>query len=91
MRVEDEFECLKTLWELLEIIFDIEVHRLGLALIIQLAGITGNRPQALLDLQFRYVSVSLLPDPEGGEWPRVLIEWKFNKTKTRVSFPEFPL
>ncbi|OCK73115.1 hypothetical protein K432DRAFT_430744 [Lepidopterella palustris CBS 459.81] len=81
MRAEDEFECLKTLWESPEMIFDMEVHRLGLALIIQLAGITGNRPKALLKLRFKHVKVALLPDPEGGEWPRPLIEWKFNETK----------
>jgi len=26
MQVEDEFKCLKTLWELLKIIFNIEMH-----------------------------------------------------------------
>ena len=38
---------------------------LGMALIMQLAGITGNRPEALLNLKFEHVAIALLPDPEG--------------------------
>lgn len=37
MRAEDEFECLKTLWSSEELKFDIEIHRLSLALLMQLA------------------------------------------------------
>jgi len=81
MRVEDEFECLKTLWSSREMVFEAEVHRLAMALLMQLAGSTGNRPKALLQLRFRHVSVALLPDPEGSEWPRVMIDWKFENTK----------
>jgi hypothetical protein len=81
MRVEDEFECLKTLWLSREMVFEAEVLRLFLALLMQLAGSTGNRPKALLQLRFRHVSVALLPDPEGSEWPRVMIDWKFENTK----------
>lgn len=81
MRAEDEFECLGALYTSPEMVFDMEAHRLGLALFMQLSGITGNRPQALLNVQFKHVAVALLPDPEGGEWPRVLIEWKFDETK----------
>jgi hypothetical protein len=81
MRAEDEFECLKTLWMSREMVFELEVHRISLALLWQLAGITGNRPSALLQLRFQDVSVALLPDPDGSEWPRVMIEWKFQNTK----------
>ena len=81
MRVEDAFECLKTLWSLKEMVFEAEVLRLSLALLMQLAGSTGNRPKALLQLRFRHVSVALLPDPEGSRWPRVMIDWKFENTK----------
>jgi hypothetical protein len=48
---------------------------------MKLAGGTGNRPKALLQLRFRDISVALLPDPEGSEWPRVVIDWKFENTK----------
>jgi len=81
MRAEDEFECLKTLWVSPEMVFDMGICRLELTLIMQLAGINGNRPKALLKLRFKHIKVSLLPDPEGGEWPRVLIEWRFAETK----------
>ena len=40
-----------------------------------LAGGTGNRPTALLQLRFLDISVALLPDLEGSEWPRVVIDW----------------
>jgi hypothetical protein len=82
MRAQDEFECLKTLWSSEELKFDTEIHRLGLALLMQLAGITGNRPKALLQLRFKDVAVALLPDPHGSDWPRLMIEWKFSTTKT---------
>jgi Protein of unknown function (DUF3435) len=81
MRAEDEFECLKTLYTSPEMVFDMEAHRLGMALVMQLAGITGNRPQALLNLKFKHVAVALLPDPEGGKFPRPMIDWKFEDTK----------
>jgi hypothetical protein len=84
MKTEDEFECLKTLYTSLEMVFDMEVHRLSLALFMQLAGTTGNRPQALLNVRFKHVAVALLLDQEGGEWPRVVIEWKFQETKEYI-------
>lgn len=43
MRLGDEFELLKTLHLPVEMIFDHEQHRMQLALLMQLAGITGNR------------------------------------------------
>ena len=81
MRVEDEFECLKTLWGSKDMVFELEVHRIAVALLMKLAGGTGNRPKALLQLRFRDISVALLPDPQGSEWPRVVIDWKFENTK----------
>ncbi|KAI4086415.1 MAG: hypothetical protein L6R37_008419 [Teloschistes peruensis] len=48
---------------------------------MQLAGITGNQPAALLAVRYRHIKVTLLPDPEGGEQPRVLIEIVFHHTK----------
>jgi len=81
MRVEDEFECLKTLWGSEEMVFELEIHRIATALLMELAGGTGNRPTALLQLRFRDIAVALLPDPEGSEWPRVVIDWRFENTK----------
>ena len=82
MRAEDEFELLKTLWLSGEILFDHERHRVALALILQLAGITGNRPGALLALRYRHVKLFLLLDAIAGNRPRVLMEVKFEETKT---------
>ena len=48
---------------------------------MQLAGITGNRPSALLAVRYRDIQVTLLEDPDGGEQPRMLIEIVFNHTK----------
>ena len=81
MRSEDEFELLKTLYYSTEIIFNHERYRVQLALIMQLAGITGNRPSALLAVCYRDVKVTLLRDPQGGDQPRVLVEIVYNHTK----------
>lgn len=81
MRAEDELELLKTPWLSYEIAFDHERHRIALGLILQLAGNTGNRPGALLALRSRYIKLFLLPDPAGGEQPRVLMEITFQYTK----------
>lgn len=81
MRAEDLFELLKTLWVSKETRFNHERHRVQMALIMQLAGITGNRPGALLALRYKHIKVTLLPDPEGGEQPRVLIEIRYELTR----------
>ena len=81
LHAEDEFELLKTLYTSTETTFPHERYRVQLALITQLTGITGNRPGALLAVRYRHINVTLLPDPEGGGQPRVLIEIVFNHTK----------
>ena len=48
MRAGDEFELLKTLYLSSEVTLNHERHRVQLALIMQLTGITGNRPAPLL-------------------------------------------
>ena len=50
-RVEDKFECLKTLQASREMVFELEKHRIALVLLIQLAGCPGIRLQALLQLR----------------------------------------
>ena len=81
LHAEDEFELLKTLYTSTETTFPHERYRIQLALIMQLAGITGNRPSALLAVRYQHIKVTLLEDPNGGEQPRVLIEIVFNHTK----------
>ncbi|KAI9888214.1 MAG: hypothetical protein M1814_001087 [Vezdaea aestivalis] len=82
MRSEDEFELLKTLWTSNNMRFDHERHRLELACIVQLAGITGNRPDALLSMKYKDLKVALLRNPNGGEYPRPIIDAKFGHTKS---------
>ncbi|TQB67628.1 hypothetical protein MPDQ_005096 [Monascus purpureus] len=55
-------------------------HRIELALFLQLAGLTTNRPQAILNLRYRHIQVSLLRDPQGG-LHRIVIEFTFEFTK----------
>ena len=81
MRTEDEFELLKTLYLSSEITFNHERYRVQLALIMQLAGITGIRPAALLAVCYQHVKVALLSDPHGGEHPRVLVEIVYKYAK----------
>lgn len=45
-----------------------------LALVLQLAGITGNRTDALLGLRSENPKVTLLCDLAGNEWSRMLTE-----------------
>jgi len=52
-----------------------------LTLVIQLAGITGNRLFTLLAFRYQYIKMTLLEDPNGGEQPRMLIEIVFNHIK----------
>jgi hypothetical protein len=42
MRVEDEFECPKTLWGSKEMVFERELHRIATASLMKLAGGTGT-------------------------------------------------
>ncbi|XMA19909.1 hypothetical protein WAI453_012700 [Rhynchosporium graminicola] len=39
-----------------------------------LAGITGNRPEALVELRYRHLKLTLIRDPDGGSRPRLFIE-----------------
>ncbi|GIZ48168.1 hypothetical protein CKM354_001124100 [Cercospora kikuchii] len=81
MRAEDEFELLKTLWESPDVELQHEYLRAQLALMIQLAGITGNRPGALRRLQYKDLKIALLPNCDGGDRPRLVIDFTFEHTK----------
>ena len=82
VRAEDEFELLKTLWGTSRVPMDHERLRVQLALLIQLAGITGSRPGALMSLTYGDFALSLLRDPKGSEWPRLIVDVTFNNTKS---------
>ena len=82
VRAEDEFELLRTLWGSVDVIMEHERLRVQEALILVLAGITGNRPEALLSLRWKHVKMALLRDPDGSEWPRPIVDLTFEKTKS---------
>ena len=82
VRAEDEFELLRTLWGSAEVVMEHERLRVELDLILKLAGITGNRPEALLGLRWKHVKMALLRDPDGSEWPRPIVDVTFEKTKS---------
>ena len=65
--IKDEFKLLKILHTSIETTFPYEQYRVQLALIIQLARITGNRPSILLVVCYQHIRVTLLEDPNGGE------------------------
>ena len=82
VRAEDQFELLLTLWRSAEVGMEHERLRVQLALILQLAGITGNRPEASLSLRWKHVKIALLRYPDGSKWPRPIVELTFEKTKS---------
>lgn len=60
MRAEDQFELLRTARSSVEVGMEHERVRVQLALLLQLTGITGSRPDALLSLRYKPVKVALL-------------------------------
>ncbi|EGC46846.1 C2H2 finger domain-containing protein [Histoplasma capsulatum var. duboisii H88] len=56
-------------------------QRILLCLFFQLAGFSANRPQALLNLCYRHIKITLLKDPAGGP-NNILIEFTVEFAKT---------
>jgi len=82
IRVEDEVELLAALWSSSRMSMEHERLRVQLALLIQLAGITGSRPSALMSLQYQDFKLSLLRDPAGSDWPLLIVDVTFRNTKS---------
>jgi len=55
-------------------------HYIQLALFLQLAGFSGNWPQAVLSLYYRHIIVTLLRDPNRGPH-NILIEFIYEFIK----------
>lgn len=66
MYVEDLAEFVRVLLATTEMTFEIGWLRVQLILFCQLAGIMGNRPEALVELRFRHLKLTLIRDPSGG-------------------------
>jgi hypothetical protein len=80
MYVEDLVEYLQTNLTTTKKRYTHGWHCIQLALFCQLAGFSGNRPQALFNLQYRDIVVTLLRDSNGGAH-RILIEFTCKFTK----------
>jgi Protein of unknown function (DUF3435) len=69
MLIEDVAEFARVLLTTTEMTFDCGWLRIELILFCQLAAITGSRPQALLNLQYRHIELTLIRDPKEPEGP----------------------
>ncbi|ORX95381.1 hypothetical protein BCR34DRAFT_607969 [Clohesyomyces aquaticus] len=93
MYIEDQTLVLQTNLETTEKRYSHGRYRIQAHLYLQLGGFTANRPQALLNLCYRHIQVTLLRDPEGGPH-RVLLEFTFEFTKEFLGIKDmntFPL
>jgi hypothetical protein len=73
MYVTDLAEYARVLLVTTEMSFLIGWLRVQLILFCQLAGITGNRPEALVELRYRHLQLTLIRDPTMDR-PRLFIE-----------------
>jgi len=80
MYVEDLVEVLQTNLITTKKKYSHGRHRIQVALFLHLAGFSASRPQALLNLCYRHIAVTLLRDPEGGPH-RILLEFTYEFTK----------
>ncbi|KAH6667257.1 hypothetical protein B0J14DRAFT_603092, partial [Halenospora varia] len=80
MYVEDLAEYARVLLITREMTFQLGWLRIQLILFCQLAGITGNRPEALVQLRYRHLKLTLIRDHKNPR-PRLFIELTAEFTK----------
>jgi hypothetical protein len=80
MYVEDLAEFARVLLATTQMTFEIGWLRVQLIFFCQLAGITGNRPEALVNLRFRHLNLTLIRD-RNADRPRLFIELTTEYTK----------
>jgi hypothetical protein len=80
MYVEDLAEYARVLLTTREMTFQLGWLRIQLILFCQLAGITGNRPEALVQLRYRHLKLTLIRDHNNPR-PRLFIELTAEFTK----------
>jgi hypothetical protein len=80
MDVEDLAKVIETTISTTKKKFGHSCHCIELGLFLQLAGLTANRPQAILNLRYWHIQVSLLRDPQGGPH-HIVIKFTFEFTK----------
>jgi len=74
MYAEDLVEFARVLLATTEMIYNIGWLRIQLVLFCQLAGITGNWLEALVELRYRHLKLTLIRNPDRGGRPRIFIE-----------------
>jgi hypothetical protein len=80
MYVEDLAEYARVLLATREMTFKLGWFRIQLILFCQLAGITSNRLEALVQLRYRYLKLTLIRDYNSSR-PRLFIELTAEYTK----------
>lgn len=73
MYAEDLVEFTRVLLKTTQMTFEIGWLRIQPILFSQLASITGNRPEALVELRLRHLELTLIRDPSEGR-PRLFSE-----------------
>ena len=87
MYVTDLAEYARVLLATTEMSFVIGWLRVQLILFCQLAGITGNRPEALVELRYRHLQLTLIRDPTADR-PRLFIELTPEFTKSYLGLKD---
>ena len=85
---KNKFELLKTLFLFSEIVFNHKRHRIQLALIIQLIGITENRSAALFAICYQHIKVILLPNLNRKKQLQVILEIVYKYIKSYLGQKE---
>ena len=87
MYVGDLAEFARVLLATTQMTFAIGWLRIQQILFCQLAGITGNRPEAMVELRFRHLELTLIRDPN-ADGPRLFIELTNEYTKTYLGMKD---
>jgi Protein of unknown function (DUF3435) len=87
MYIEDVAEFARVLLTTIEMTYRCGWLWIELLLFCQLAAITGSRTQALLDLRYRHLRLTLIRHPDGGR-PRLFIYLTPEFTKPFLSTKE---
>ncbi|CAM6003045.1 unnamed protein product [Sphagnum balticum] len=80
MYIEDLAEHARVLLAIREMTFKLGWLRIQLTLFCQLAGVTGNCPEALVQLRYRHLKLTLIRDYNSPR-PRLFIELTAEFTK----------
>jgi hypothetical protein len=87
MYIEDQTLVLETNVSTTEKFYTHGRYRIQLQVYLQLGGFTTNRPQAVLNLDYRHIKAALLRDPEGGPH-QIYLEFTYEFTKTYLGIKD---